>query len=393
MANAGEVAGNQNTDTSAPGRLGNQQGVTGAELTTQVQGFRQRLDAFAGANERIILQSRDLAQAFGAARQQVDGMLKAAQQQAQAERLTGIREALANQLNDELTAQGKRQAILGAIANLETQITNRLVDRKAGQAELAKLKRDELDITRQIAAETNRDSADLLQGEVAGYDQQLQILDERKARGEQVEKEMQALRSQRLQAAITAIELETQAEIQATGKVELANQRKQQRILALLRGEYLEQLRQQSDIEAATQSHYGRLDAMAQNRVGGARSPLRSLDETFSSDPGTSFEVGAFDLNQPLKKKRVPTPAEFARRYNFDPQLVQGVYNVGQGAAPATNIQNTTTVNFYVDGQARSDPAHKIAEEALRIANERMRQQRLIRTDQAPDVFRNKEAS
>lgn len=320
-------------------------------------------------------------------------MLKAAQQQAQAERLTGIREALANQLNDELTAQGKRQAILGAIANLETQITNRLVDRKAGQAELAKLKRDELDITRQIAAETNRDSADLLQGEVAGYDQQLQILDERKARGEQVEKEMQALRSQRLQAAITAIELETQAEIQATGKVELANQRKQQRILALLRGEYLEQLRQQSDIEAATQSHYGRLDAMAQNRVGGARSPLRSLDETFSSDPGTSFEVGQFDLNQPLKKKRVPTPAEFARRYNFDPQLVQGVYNVGQGAAPAANIQNTTTVNFYVDGQARSDPAHKIAEEALRIANERMRQQRLIRTDQAPDVFRNKEAS
>lgn len=362
--------------------------ATGQELVAQYDFFLQRLEAFGDVNRDLIAQSRDLGQAYKAAHNQLEQLKTGATRQAQTETLQAVRQQLQLQLADEVNTQARRQLIVNTIADLEGKIARHLVEQKAGEAEINQLKREQAQLNKQLDAEGTRDSQDILAGQLQAFDQEIAILEERKLAGEHVELRLQQLREQRLQAALAAIELEAIAEQQSTGKTEVVQQKKSQRIMALLRDEYLAQLRQHNQLQQAQSDHYSKLDQMAEQRVGGKRSPLKKAP--FSDDPNSSFSLGDFDLDAPFRKLRVPTPQELMAKRGFNPTQSDALRTAAASVTPAQIAGGNTsmTVNFYVDGVASPVPVKQIAEEAIKYAEEETRKRGLIHTSQSPPSTR-----
>lgn len=337
------------------------QDTTASDMVAAYDPVLQKLEAWKKAHQDLINQSPALKKAFEGAVRQVEGGQRQARKEVKSENLTTIKDQISINTGEAVTASQKLFAIESGIVALQKAKALNLIDQKTAQHEINALKRQELEVSKQVVAEQARNAVELQGLKTQGIDEEIQVLEARQSAGEKVENALKAKRQERLQAALDAIELEYNAEVAADGNKEIAAAKRKAKIDSLLRGEYLAAIQQQQQLEAAEQNHQDKLKNIREDRFGGKRSPLKSFDEAFGDSSALEFsgvdqaKFGQSALHaetSPFRAQRkIPSPAQVAAGLGFNAQA-----GAQFSKSLDKTINNTSgptyNVHFNVDGVA-----------------------------------------
>jgi hypothetical protein len=326
--------------------------VSARDTANAYSGVLQKLEAWKTAHKDLIAGSDELRDKVNNTTRQIKAEIVAAQQAVKADNLTKIKTGATETLAEEVDLRKKIVTVSETIATIEKAVRQDTVGRKEGLAEINALKKTGIELAK---AEKEVEAKEKLTGvneEKAALDQEIAILELRKQAGQNVEFTLGQLRKQRLQDAISAINLEYAAEVAAHGKRESLDRSRQAKIDTLLRDEYTKQLQQYNDQEKAAQDHEQKLDDI-KNRVGGKHSPLQSMEEAFGKGGlGSDFDLGQFDVYKDHAFRAAPpTPQQVAAQLGLDTkgqaQAQKALGAAGTGAAPAiTNVN--LSLNFPI---------------------------------------------
>jgi hypothetical protein len=355
-------------------KQGSEEEIRLLEQSAQVK--KQILDQEKSDREKAL---QELIEVARSAQSAADQGLQDAKSQADA-KLSEINAATQDALANAANSTSKLTAIESGIAAIQKARRDGLLDEVEAQKQVNDLTRQKLQIEQQVAQEKARQQIETGNIQLQGLQQEQQILEARKALGENVEQEITENRRQQLQARLALLEQERQAAIQAAqgqaDSIAIINQQfdlKQQQVLS---GEALRKLQEQAKTEKGITDSLGRIEQKTRqtfSRLGGANSPLQSLEEAFSG-----FALGNFSLDSPIKKTiKPPTfntgrleqlkteivkdsrPGEIGRYTNDINQAArdsqQARRGLGGGSPLAGNIQN---YNVSINGTqvSASDP-------------------------------------
>lgn len=332
-------------------------------LTNAYEGVLGKIAAWSSAHKDLIANNDELRTAVSDAQRQIRQEIEQTKQALKAENFQSLRSATSEAIAGEANVRGKIALTNQAILSTEQAVKREVIGRKEGLAEIASLKKSLVDLTRQEGQIEARDRLTGLNEQKAAFDQEIQILEQRQAAGENVENHLQTLRKQRLQASLDAINLEAQAEVAAGRNADAAEATRSRKVDALIREEYLKELAKYNQQEQAHKDHLDRLDQAAANRLGGKKSPLHSFEETFNQ--AGQFGFSDFNLNDTtsrLSRAKPPTPQEVATKLGLD---VSATKKAGQVLAPvATGApQQLQTVNVHLNASVIPPDVESLAKD------------------------------
>ena len=290
-------------------------GASSPEILRAYDRIILRLQLWKNAHGPLLQQSHELRAAFQGIQSQVDAGTRSEKADKGKTALQETKGKLDESLAAEVNLVEKKRLITAAIKAIEDGITTGTYTRKQAESELISLRKQETEIGKQVDQQQARFAIERLNLERGALDQEIAILDQRKAAGQNVETQLTELRRKRLQAALNAIQLEANAEREAKGDETQIQAKSKAATEALLRQAYLDQVSQWQQEEAAAQEHQDKLDAIKANRIGGSRSPIQSAEEAFAD-----LSALDFDLDSGFKKQRrkPPTPLDVAAKLGLD---------------------------------------------------------------------------
>lgn len=278
-----------------------------------------RVEGWRKANQALLEQSPELKKAFESLNRSVTRERAGEVRGQQSEALSGAQGAFQEELSAEANLTEKLLLVRQQIANIDKGINAGIFQRRQGEQAILQLNKQQADLLKQIEQQQVRNQLEKANLVKTGLDEEIAILEQRKALGENVESQLLAVRQERLQQTLNIIAQEAAAEEAAGQDREQVAVKTQAKIQSLLRQEYLNTLQQHSKKEQAEKQHLDRLDGLRQNRLGGKNSPLQSLEEV-SED--LSF-LGDFSLSSkphPRQSKK-PSPFEVAAKLGLDASL------------------------------------------------------------------------
>lgn len=256
---------------------------------------------------------------------------QARDKKAKSDALSGLNAGLDSALTDAENPSAKLAALEQGIKSLQSAKLRGLVDEEEAQKRILQLTRDKAQLERQINADQQQRATAIAQLELQGLEQQVDLI-RAKSAGKtgsgkaQAEAEMAKVQEQAFQKRLEIIDQERQAAIQsAQGQADAIEQierqydlRRQQAIDA----ETLKRIQAAQTQEKAVVSSLDRIDQRAQQsfaRLGGANSPLQSLEEAFAS-----FTLGSFSLDLAKRPTPKPTSINLARFDGIQADVLRG---------------------------------------------------------------------
>lgn len=332
-------------------------------VVSALEAAKTRVDAWANANKDLLRTYPAIQAELAKFRADNGVQLKAAETavlRANYERLgQDIQTSLANATNSTQKLESVEKSLLA------TQKAKQLglISETQAQTQLNQLGKQKLDLEKSISAERAQQAQTIANQELANAEQELQILQARKANGERVDNEILARQKAIFQQKLALIEQERVAAVEAANgeasAIEAINKTAQLKKDGLIKQETLAREQALDAQTAATDKALGDQEKrfqQFQNRVGGVNSPLQSFEEAFGG-PG-SFGLGNFSLDSPLKKAAAQTlqgPNSLRR--------VQAQVQAEANGPNATALDITKRVN---EGQRAQK---KFAQDALAQAN------------------------
>lgn len=279
----------------------NAEGSTASQVVVQIDRVIARLRAWGEENKALLDQNPELARRF---RETLEAQEKA--RGAEQKRVPGE--------NFELLRQGVEELQQGAVGTEEqlrrVQAAVELVNFARSRGNIDSKKADELEIQlgrqrlqleQQIATEKLQGTRAIQQLQAQATDEEIQLLEARKAAGEDVEFELKQARAERLKAALDAIDMELQAEILAGKNKEQATQEAQLKKDSILRQEELRLFQaenRKTETVQKAEDERARIREGAANRLGGRNSPFLNPDEAFGAvDEFSGVEQARFGVN------------------------------------------------------------------------------------------------
>lgn len=260
----------------------------------------------------------------------------------QAARLEALNTVIQRDLSEAISSGEKLNVLEAARIALTRELRAGTIEYAAAMQQIEQIDQQILQTERAISEEKRNQQNQTASLALQNMQQELQILEARKQNGEAVEEELAAKRQEIFQQQLDQIEREKQAAIeahrgQADAILEIEKQAQLKR-QALENAETLRKLQELGKQEKAQQSSLDKqvkqkqqadqkLAQADKNRLGGARSPLRSIQDSFSSLASLGdFSLGEFSLatTRPTPAPR-RGPATFRTqqaeqmRTNFDP--------------------------------------------------------------------------
>ena len=270
---------------------------TAAQVAAGYRGVLAILDDWARAHKVILDQVPELRQEYDRLRADAQRGLEGSERTARADQLATLREqaqaiqAGARGQQEQLEATRQSLDLYERVLRSSQDLRSDTESRKTLQNEINDLRRREADLVEQMA-ERERQSVQ----QTAGLSQQLldaeiATLETRQRAGEDVEAELRSRRSERFQAALEMIQMETDAEIRAAeGREELIEEARKR---GMLRRRILEEQERQRRLSGLRQEVLDVEDAEAQkdrarkrfrpeDRIGGENSPIMTVEEAFA---------------------------------------------------------------------------------------------------------------
>lgn len=250
-----------------------------------------QVQAFENANAALVAKSPELQKAIGAAMSELKNGARDAEAALPKERLDGMLEAITDFKNEATTLPEKLAAVergaaliteslhRGAIAN-EDQRNRAIRERNA-------LEREGDELHKQVRAEERRNASEMAGLQDSVLQGKLQILKAQADGGDKrAAQQAKTIEDDILRSKLEAINRTEQAERDSSLSSEEVARRKELRLQQLAQETTLAKLQAQEKETAATEkavdaqlAAFGRLEQLKQNRVGGAASPLMSLEE------------------------------------------------------------------------------------------------------------------
>jgi hypothetical protein len=285
------------TATEQTERLASSGEGTAAQVAEGYRGVLRLLDDWARAHQVLLDQVPELRQEYDRLREDAQRGLEGSERSARADQLAALREqaqelqAGARGQQEQLEATRQSLELYERVLRSSQDLRSDAESRKTLQREINDLRRREADLVEQMA-ERERQSAQ----QTAGLSQQLldaeiATLETRQRAGEDVEAELRSRRSERFQAALEMIQMETDAEIRAAeGREELIEEARKR---GMLRRRILEEQERQRRLSGLRQEVLDVEDAEAQkdrarkrfrpeDRIGGEHSPIMTVEEAFA---------------------------------------------------------------------------------------------------------------
>lgn len=312
--------------------------------------------------------------------------LKAAQTKVLAANYQRLGQDIQTALSNAVNNTQKLSAIETGLKATRASLRLGLISEIQAQTQINQLTKQKAELERQVSAEKARQASEIANQQLANAEQELQLLQARKAAGEKVDNEILAKQKAIFQQKLALIEQERIAAVEAAnGEASTIENINKNAALKKQNAINAETLAREQAAEAQTQavdkslSDQEKRFQQFQQRVGGVNSPLQSFEEAFGG-PG-SFSLSNFSLDSPLKQlkssanagpqrlrqiqaqvgfeangpnaqaqnitKRINENERNQKRTSQDPNLgVGGSAGGGQGASGG----GQTTVSIYVNG-------------------------------------------
>lgn len=259
---------------------------------------------------------------------------EAKDKKAKSEALGGLNTGLDSAVTDAANPAAKLAALEQGIKSLQSAKVRGLVDEEDAQKRINDLSRQKAALERQINQDQQQRATAIAQLELQGLEQQVELI-KAKATGKTgsakaaAESEIAKVQEQAFKKRLEIIDQERQAAVQgAQGQAEAIEQINRQYDLKRQQAVDAETLKRIQAAQAQEKAVTGSLDRIDQRvqqsfaRLGGANSPLQSLEEAFAG-----FSLGNFSLD--LAKK--PTPPKPS--INLAPNIEQTVFTQANGPA------------------------------------------------------------
>lgn len=283
--------------TEETGRLASSGDATAAQVAEGYRGVLVILDDWARAHQTLLGQVPELRKEYDRLRQGAQDQVVSAERTARDEKLTTLREqarelqAGARGQQEQLQATRQALDLYERTLRSSQDLRGNAESRKTLQREINDLRRSEADLVEQIAERERRSkqqTASLLEQLL---DAEIATLEARLRAGEDVEAELQAKRAERFQAALDAIQAETDAEVKAAegnqvlieealkrglARRRLLQEQERQRLLSGLRQEV------SAVKDAEDQKDRARKRFRPEDRIGGENSPIMTGEEAFA---------------------------------------------------------------------------------------------------------------
>ena len=342
------------------------QALNGENLQQELAFIQQRLDAVAaGTEEEVALLERaaavkksirdkekqDLEDALqtivAIGETAVTAVTEAAAEgdKAAADKLAEINASIESSLSSLTTNGEKIVAIEKGIKSLQSSRKSGLIEESAAQEKINALTQQKQQIEASITAEKQGQVNTIAGLELQLLEQQLQGLQLKKSKGEEVDAEIVASQQAIFSARLQQIENERRAVIDAKGDEAFANQQAALKTEALYNQEALRKEQSLAKQTAAVDKNLTQQEARIKqhyDRVGGKNSPLQSFDEAFGG-PG-SFSLGD-GLNLGTLNPRAASP-----------QAVRPGGSRPTQTAAAPSSATTNIYNLSANGTTIQDP-------------------------------------
>lgn len=268
---------------------------------------RAKVDAWANANKDLL--NTYPAIAAEVAKFQADNsvQLKAAETRVLAANYQRLGQDIQTALSNAVNNTQKLDAVNRGLAATQASRRLGLISEIQAQTQLNQLTKQKEQIEKAITAEKAQQAQTIANQQLANAEQELAILQARKANGEAVDNEILARQKAIFQQKLALIEQERIAAVEAANgeasTIESINQNAALKKQNAINAETLAREQALDAQTAATDKALGAQEArfgQFQNRIGGKNSPLQSIEEAFGG-PG-SFGLGNFTLDGPLKK-------------------------------------------------------------------------------------------
>jgi len=270
---------------------------TASQVAEGYRGVLVILDDWARAHKVLLDQVPELRQEYDRLRQGTEDQVASSERTARAEKLSTLREqaqelqAGARGQQEQLEATRQSLELYERVLRSSQDLRGDAESRKTLQREINDLRRREADLVEQIAQREEQSKQQTASLSQQLLDAEIATLEARLRAGEDVEAELQAKRAERLQAALDAIQAETDAEVKAAEgnqvlieealkrgltRRRLLQEQERQRLLSGLRQEV------SAVNDAEDQKDRARKRFRPEDRIGGEHSPIMTGEEAFA---------------------------------------------------------------------------------------------------------------
>lgn len=273
---------------------------------------RAKVDAWALANKGLLQTYPAIQAEVAKFRADNSVQLKAAETRVLAANYQRLGQDIQTALSNAINNTQKLDAVNRGLAATQASRRLGLISEVQAQTQINQLTKQKEQIEKSITAEKAQQAQTIANQELANAEQELQILQARKANGEKVDAEILARQKDIFQQKLNLIEQERIAAVEAANgeasAIEAINKTAALKKTNAINAETLAREQALDQQTAATDKALGAQEArydQFQNRIGGRNSPLQSFEEAFGG-PG-SFGLGNFSLDAPLKKAAAQT--------------------------------------------------------------------------------------
>lgn len=307
----------------------------GSNALTNTQGLDvvlSKLESWKAANASILQQVPAVAQEYDKVFRGVklDQLREAAK--IPAENLQILRTQIAAFTSEAITSTQKREAAERGVVLIQGAIRSGLVSQKDAANDIIALSKQRLQAEQAITRELTQQKQELQSLDTQNLDSEIQILEERKSAGENVETALKKAREDRLRASLEAIELEKAAAIEAGKTVEQAEAVASRKRDGLQKQELLKRLQEQKRANGETQTTQDKNGNAAQSG-GGFSLP--------------TFSLPSFSLDQ--ARKRVQSTEDIRADFNRSDAKVKADIDKQRTQVPAATASPTTTNSLVVN--------------------------------------------
>lgn len=332
--------------------------VTGARRAALFEGAIRELEQIEQRQKALLKQSPELRAEFEHTYQALRTEARKARQEIPDERLRLLRTNIDTSLTELEEPAQRLQAINEGIKLIQDAQTAGLIKQRDAEAAILSYKRARLPLEQQIQKTNEAQLRELEQVRGSRVGSEISLLQARRdepgtssSEREQIDKRIGKFRDQELETRLLAIKQEEAAEVAAHKNRALAAEKAKQKTEQLFTEEttaYIRNLQQQD--EAFKKSLENRLGNLQENRLGGAASPLQSLEEIGVES--------ALQFNTPTRPfaRHIPSPQEFAAQFagrtgfQLDPTLFSKRPNPYETLGPLkdTDLSVNQTITVQV---------------------------------------------
>lgn len=202
---------------------------------TLIEAAINRLEAFEAAQKKAFASAPDGAERFGRSLEDLRERLADVNREIPVERLRTLQDTFKTSIGEVEGSAAKLEQTSKALTTLKAAISAGTVDQSGGLELQAELEREILALNREISAEKDRQANEIAALQRQALQQEIDLLEARKAAGESVEDELAGKRQELFQAELDQIEAKKQADIKAGVDVAQAEEKARLRI-GILKG-------------------------------------------------------------------------------------------------------------------------------------------------------------